>query len=340
MISTVTRRVAAGLRLSLAGGSVEVDVLLDDVLHGPDDGSHEAHDRVLVRVVAQLALQRRAVRVAHVRVQVDLADADLGGRREEVPWRPAASVQADVAADRVADPPEQLEVELLGHRVPAVEVADGRRERVDAGRVDERPRALGRRERLADLLVVDVLGVDVGAATEVVRLALDERPGRRRVRDDLPGRDDDLVVRRVALRLAEVDVDELEAGVDPGLRRLDAGTVIEVDVHLDAELGPVVVDEVAQVREADRIDLALADLDEHGRALRLGGAGDRDERLLVVDVERTDREALAAAALHQLARALDVAAHVPPHGSTMPQQAICGGSAGPEPCQTGPSWRM
>ena len=60
-------------------------------------------------------------------------------------------------------------------------------------------------------------------------------------------------------------MDELEAGVDPGLGRLDAGTVIEVDVHLDVELGAVVVDEVAEVREADRVDLTLADLDDTGQ---------------------------------------------------------------------------
>src|SRR5215207_3851724 len=101
MISAVTRPAAAGLRLRLARGPVQIDVVLDDVLDCPDDRSHEPDDRVLVRVLAQLALQRRSVRVAHVRVQVDLAHADLGGGREEVPGRPAAAVEADVAADRV-----------------------------------------------------------------------------------------------------------------------------------------------------------------------------------------------------------------------------------------------
>jgi hypothetical protein len=68
-------------------------------------------------------------------------------------------------------------------------------------------------------------------------------------------------------------------------------------------------DEVAQVRQPDRIHLALADLDQHRRVLDLGGPGDGHERLLVVDVERADREALAAAALHQPASPLDVVAH-------------------------------
>ena len=53
-------------------------------------------------------------------------------------------------------------------------------------------------------------------------------------------------------------------GVDAGSRRLHAWTVVEVDVHLDAELGPVVVDHVAHVGQTDRGDLAVTDLDQHG----------------------------------------------------------------------------
>ena len=96
-------------------------------------------------------------------------------------------------------------------------------------------------------------------------LALDERTGRRcRVLDDGTRRVDDLLVGRVLSRLAQVDVDELEARVDAGSRRLHAWTVVEVDVHLDAELGPVVVDHVAHVGQTDRGDLAVTDLDQHG----------------------------------------------------------------------------
>ena len=145
-----------------------------------------------------------------------------------------------------------------------------------------------------------------------MRLALDKGAGRRcRVLDDRARRRDDLLVGRVLPRLAQVDVDELEPGVDAGSRRLHAGTVVEVDVHLDAQLGAVVVDHVAQVGETDRCDLAVADLDQHGQALHLRRACDRDERLLVVDVERADGEPLVAASLHQRSRASDVLVHAP-----------------------------
>ena len=100
-------------------------------------------------------------------------------------------------------------------------------------------------------------------------------------------------------------MDELEARVDARLGRGHARTVIEVDVHLDAELGAVVVDHLAHVGQADGVDLALADLDEHGRVLRLRRAGDRHQRLLVVDVEGAHREVLLAAAAHQIAGLID-----------------------------------
>ena len=47
--------------------------------------------------------------------------------------RAAAAVEADVAVDGVADPLQQFEVELLGDRVAAVEVADRGGVRVDPG---------------------------------------------------------------------------------------------------------------------------------------------------------------------------------------------------------------
>ena len=123
----------------------------------------------------------------------------------------------------------------------------------------------GRGEGLADLRVVDVLLVDVGAASEVVRLALHQGAGGRARRTSTTARvaRDDLLVGGVLLRLAQIDVDELEARIDAGFGRLDAGAVVEVDVHLDAEFGPVVVDHVAQVGQTDRLDLAVADLDEN-----------------------------------------------------------------------------
>src|SRR4028119_1058386 len=109
---------------------------------------------------------------------------------------------------------------------------------------------------------------------------------------------DDLLVGRVTVRLTEVDVDELEAGVDTRAGGLHGGAVIEVDVHLDAELGPVVVDQAAHVRQTDGLHLALAEFDEDRRALRSSSARDRDEGLLVVDVERSDGEALPAPRTH------------------------------------------
>src|SRR5262249_61562388 len=85
-------------------------------------------------------------------------------------------MKTQVARHRRSDALEQPEVQMLGDRVETVEVADRDREGIQARRGRERLGALGRREGLADLVVVDGLGVDVGAAAEVGWLALHEGP--------------------------------------------------------------------------------------------------------------------------------------------------------------------
>jgi hypothetical protein len=131
----------------------------------------------------------------------------------------------------------------------------------------------------------------------------------RGVVDDGSGGGDDLLVGGVLVSLAVVDTDELKAGVDSRLGRLDTRTVIEVDVHLQVVLGAVVVDQRAHISQADDLGLGVAELDEQGSVLGIGRPSDREERLLVVDVERADREMLCARALHQLPGWLDVAGH-------------------------------
>lgn len=74
-------------------------------------------------------------------------------------------------------------------------------------------------------------------------------------------------------------------------------------------LSPVVVDQRAQVGQADDLNLAVTDLDQHRRVLRLGGTGDRQQRLLVIDIERAYREVLLAGTLHQFSGTLDACGH-------------------------------
>ena len=74
-------------------------------------------------------LELRAIGVAEVGVDVDLAYADPRGLFEVVSGGAAAAVEADVDVDRVADTSQQFEVELLGDRVAAVQVPDRCRER-------------------------------------------------------------------------------------------------------------------------------------------------------------------------------------------------------------------
>ena len=92
--------------------------------------------------------------------------------------RAAAAVEADIAVDGVTDALQQFKVELFRDRVAAVEVADRGGVGVDLGLGDESRGTLGGGEGLADLVVVDGFGVNIGAAAEVVRLGLDQRAGR------------------------------------------------------------------------------------------------------------------------------------------------------------------
>jgi hypothetical protein len=169
---------AGGLRPGLAGRAEQVDAFLDDLLDRVDDRPDDLDDRVLVWVGLELCFQRGAVGVAQVGVHVDFAYSDPGGLAEVVAGRAAAAVEADVAFDGVADALQQFEIELLRDRVAAVEVADRGGVGGDPGLGDERRGTLRGGEGLADLVVVDRLGVDVGAAAEVVRLRLDQGAGR------------------------------------------------------------------------------------------------------------------------------------------------------------------
>src|SRR5215471_13609959 len=72
--------------------------------------------------------------------------------------------------------------------------------------------------------------------------------------------------------------------------------MIEIDVHLDAVLALVVVHHGTKILEADHLDLTVARLHEHRALLRGGRAGDRDEGLLVVDIEGAEGEALLSGA--------------------------------------------
>src|SRR5262245_49401867 len=180
---------------------------------------------------------------------------------------------------------------MFGHRVQAMQVANGYGEGIDPSRRYECPRAVRRRKRLAYLGVVDGLGMDAGAATEVVRFALHACARGLRVLDDLASGRDDLLVGRVPLRLAQVNMNELEPGIDRRFGGFHARRMIQVDVHLDAEFDHIIVNHRTEIAQADHLDLAMARLHEDRALPRRGGSGDRGERFLVVDVEGAEGKA-------------------------------------------------
>ena len=97
-------------------------------------------------------------------------------------------------------------------------------------------------------------------------------------------------------------------------------------------LGAVVVDHRANVGQADHRDLVVADLYQDGCLLGLGGADDRQQRLLVVDVEGADCEVLTTGATHQLPGSLDVRSGRRRHRSILSQSGD-GASIGSAPRQ-------
>lgn len=139
-----------------------------------------------------------------------------------------------------------------------------------------------------------------------MRLAFDQRVGLLGVLHHFARGSDDFFVGGVVVGLTDIDVNELKAGVDPGLGGLYRRAVVKVDVNLDAVFALVVVDHVAHIVQAERLHLAVAHLHQHRRVLGLGGTTDRDQRFLVVDIKRADGKTLLAAAAHQIPRTLTV----------------------------------
>src|SRR6202012_764533 len=101
--------------------------------------------------------------------------------------RAAAAVEADVHVDRRADTAQQVEIEPLRRRIFPVQVADRGGEGVDPRLLDEGARTVWGREGRLHLLVVDRLVVNVRAAVEIARLALDQGAAVAGRRDHLLG---------------------------------------------------------------------------------------------------------------------------------------------------------
>src|SRR5262245_65958515 len=103
---------------------------------------------------------------------------------------------------------------MFGHRVQAMQVADGHGKGVNTSRGHEGLRVIRCRERLANLGVIDALGMDIGATAEVMRFALHAGARGSGVFDDLASGGDDLLVGSVRVRISPVEMNTLEAVPD------------------------------------------------------------------------------------------------------------------------------
>ncbi len=68
-----------------------------------DDRGHEFDESELLGIFFEYFFKGDAVCVAHVRVDIDFADADFGCFFKEMRGGAAASVQADIAIDCIPD---------------------------------------------------------------------------------------------------------------------------------------------------------------------------------------------------------------------------------------------
>ncbi len=176
----------------------------------------------------------------------------------------------------------------LGHQlglglVEAVGGADGRRERVDAGRGDERGGDV-RRVDVAALVGADPV-LDAGHRLD---LALDLRAVAVGLGDDL----DRLARVLLDVELRAVEQDGVPARVEAARDPLAVGAVVEVQRDRDGDrVGPRAPDRVERVR-AERLHRLERRLDDQ-RRLELGRRGEhRVEREVVDDVDRRDAVAL------------------------------------------------
>ena len=123
--------------------------------------------------------------------------------------RIGAAVEANIAIEGVPDLLKQGEIQLFRHGVLAVEVADSGGEGIDAGGINEGLGTFGRGECLAQLNVVDSFGMQIGAAAEVVRFALDQGASSLGVLDDFLGGRNDLFVGGIVIGIIESEAQAL-----------------------------------------------------------------------------------------------------------------------------------
>ena len=273
------------VQVGLAGGAEQVDLLGRGHLHRRDRLGLDRVRLAETPVGAEHLAHAVVVRDLDVAGDVDLVDAQRHGAGELGVRVAGSAVQDERDADGGLDLLEQIVPQLgvLVGRVQSVRGADGDRQAVDAGLLDETHR------------VVDVRVDDLGRArlaVAVVRadrpeLALDLDAGRVRRLDDLAG-DRDVLLERLE---RGVDHHRREARVDGRDHLLVRPAVVPVDGDGNARPVGTGVHRGDQIR-GDVRHLVGVDGDDDRGGLLFADVHDPGEHRPVGDVEGRDGEAV------------------------------------------------
>src|SRR5690606_25765522 len=153
----------------------------------------------------------------------------------------AAAMEANVAVDSIADVLEQFQAQFFWYRILAVQVTDCSSKRNDACCFHKCLGILMRAECLFDLVVIKCMLMHVGAGAKVMRFAFNQRACQLGVVNHFARGRNDLFVSSIMVGLTDIDMDELESGFYAGLGRFHAGTMVQINKDLYAELLPVVI---------------------------------------------------------------------------------------------------
>ena len=116
-------------------------------------------------------------------------------------------------------------------------------------------------------------------------LTLDKCASELGILDNFLCLGDNIFVACVVIRLTNINMNKLIPRINRTLTIINSWTMVEVDVHLDAIFLLVVINHITNIFETKGLNFSVTDLYEDGRVEFLSRAGNRNQRLLIVDIK-------------------------------------------------------
>ncbi len=114
-------------------------------------------------------------------------------------------------------------------------------------------------ESFFNFFVVNIFGVQITRTAEIVGFAFDKRSCSFGVFNYFFCLGNDFFIGSTVIGLGDVYVDEFESRINSGFGGLNAGAVVEIDIHFKTIFFFIIVDHVAHISESNGFYFSVAE---------------------------------------------------------------------------------